>query len=222
MPAPATGDFCLGADRVATDMEILASMTRRIRTYAINPCYNRVAQILEFAKNNGMTVQLGVWIDQKNEGADNDEINQLGLLVAAYAPQISEVVVGNEFVSIVGGQVDYLARRLREARAMVRGKGASNPVGTAEIWPFWMDNAGNQPVVDECDFIGLQMHAYYSGDDPLATDVGLKVVDPAFSVSEKRKKPVIITETGALSERDMVFFRRGCFVFRLPNLDFLL
>lgn len=200
--APFEGDnggdsFCLGPDRVATDLEILASMTRRIRTYSINPCKANVEQILKFARANDMKVQLGVWVDN-NLGADQAEIAQLQDIAGRYADVIQEVVVGNEVVFIVGATTQYLAARLREARqALLNAEAGQLPLGTAEVWDIWWDNPGAQEIADECDFLGLQLHTYYTETDPFVSDVGKMAVDPAFSISAKYgDKPVIIAETG--------------------------
>jgi exo-beta-1,3-glucanase (GH17 family) len=192
---PATGNFCLGADRVATDLEIIASMTRRIKTYSINPCYDRVVQILQFARRRAMKVQLGVWMANQ-EGEDNYELDQMTLLVASYADVISEILIGNELVFIVKASTQYQARRLGDARSRVLSTGKKIPIGCAEVWNTWWDNPGAKEIVAASDFIGLNSHPWWTGVDPFQTNVGQNVVDSAFAINSKWKKKVIVTETG--------------------------
>jgi exo-beta-1,3-glucanase (GH17 family) len=52
------------------------------------------------------------------------------------------------------------------------------------------------PVAAECDFIGLNSHAYWGGVDPTTRRSGKHVADGARQVAEKWGKPCIITETG--------------------------
>lgn len=157
------GGFCLTPERVATDMAILASMTRRIRTYSIDPCYQIVRQICGFARANGMNIQLGVWVENE-ESKDDEEIVKFGRIIEEFADVIYEVLVGNEVVSVIGGTRAYMERRLLQARAVMQQKGKVIPIGTADVWPVWMEGEGEgsaEGIVAAVDFIGINNHAYW-------------------------------------------------------------
>lgn len=194
-----TGGFCLTAGRVATDLAIIASMTRRIRTYSIDPCYELVVQICQFARDNGMKIQLGVWLENIEE-QDTEEIVKLGLIVEEFSDVVFQILVGNEVVSVVGGTREYVERRLLEARKVLAERMIAIPIGTADVWPIYMEGDEAEGIVAASDFIGLNNHAYWAGFDPLDKDVGLNVADMAYTVQGKWNKPVVVTEAGHPSD----------------------
>lgn len=197
-----TGGFCLSADRVATDLAIIASMTRRIRTYSIDPCYEVVRQICGFARKEGIKIQLGVWVENDVE-KDDEEMVKLGRIIEEFGDVVGQILVGNEVVSVIGGSRAYLERRLLEARAVLLEKEVVIPIGTAEVWPVWMEGEGDASatgIVAASDFIGLNNHAYWAEFDPFDQDIGLNMVDMAFTVQGRWNKPVVVTEAGHPSD----------------------
>jgi exo-beta-1,3-glucanase (GH17 family) len=196
-------NFCLLTDQVAEDMRIIGSMTRRVRTYSAQPCLAGTIQILESARTQGMTVQLGLWLSNNN-ASDNQEMGSLRALIRDYSDVIYEVSVSNEFLFVGGGSPETLLARVKEAKSIVAAEGKKSPVGFAEVWGTLMMVDKNQPVihnissiVKEADFLGFQVHPWWAGVDVMSTNQGVGSINSAKLISNKwGGKRVIVSETG--------------------------
>jgi glucan 1,3-beta-glucosidase len=195
--------FCLLTNQVAEDMRLIGSMTRRVRTYSVQPCLAGTIQILKSARAQGMKVQLGLWLSNNN-AADNLEMGTLRALVRDYSDVIYEVSVSNEFLFIVRGSPATLLARIKEAKSIIAAEGKKIPVGFAEVWGTLMMVDNGQPVihdissiVKEADFLGFQSHPWWAGVSVLATNQGMGTINGAKAISGKwGGKRVIISETG--------------------------
>lgn len=205
-PFDDTGGFCLLSDRVAQDLAIIRSMTKRIRSYSVRACYNSTIQMLQFARDNGMKVMLGVWI-MNDPTADSLEIASLPQIVANYDSAISEIVVGNEAIFTEGATNAYVIQRINEVKEIVRKADKSIPVGTAEVWGVWTQEDSGKgiptdptPLVQACDFLGLNTHPWWTGVDPADGKAGTHVSESHAGLFSKYQKRVVVVETGYPSQ----------------------
>jgi exo-beta-1,3-glucanase (GH17 family) len=193
--------MCILADQVKADMRQIATMSSRVKTYSLN-CLPQTKTIITFAKENGMTIMLGVWVD-KDAKRNDVEIKRLVELLGEMGDSggvITDILVGNEAVFSQKASPAELLRMIKKAKDAVAGAGLSTPVGTAEIYQTWTgkaneDSAAAAPLTDvatEVDFIGLNVHPYYGGIDPLDGDKAGKFVRDEQLALEK----FYITETG--------------------------
>lgn len=204
------GGLCLLADQVKADMRQIASMTKRIKTYSLN-CLPQTKLIVEYARDQGMTVMLGVWVDKDPKLNDIEIIRLVELLseLKDAGGAITDLCVGNEAVFVGKVARKELIRVIKKARDAVRGAGVDIKIGTAEVFAYWSglkndDFAGAPPMTDVAkvvDFIGLNTHGYYSGVDPLKVDAGVHVKGERdalqkFFRDKGFKQPVIVAETG--------------------------
>lgn len=213
-PYDEVGGLCILPDQVKADMRQIAELSKRVKTYSLN-CLTQTKQIVDFARDNGMTIMLGVWVEKKKETNDV-EIQRLVELLAEYGDAdgvITDLVVGNEALFVQEADADELLRMINRAKDAVRGAGLSTPVGTAEIYQVWTggeDSASGDPlddIAEAVDFIGLNTHAYYAGVDPLAKEAGAgkhvlgeKEGMEAFWAKRGVDRKVVITETGFPTE----------------------
>ena len=174
---------------IRDDLKQLSTVTRRIRTYSVDPGLDRVPAI---AKELGLKVALGVWL------SDDRDLNEKQLAAALRIinqnPDVIErVIVGNETLlrgELSAAQVtQYL---LRVKRGIPRGI----PVGTAEVWSSWLRYP---ELAKASDFLGIHLLPYWEG---------VKAAD-AMDYIESRHgmvkrafpgKPIVIAEAGWPSE----------------------
>lgn len=204
------GDFCLPPERVAADMERLHALTPRVRTYsAVCDEANRV--IYDAARAGGMTVDAGVWVGADAAAVDR-EVKLIGAVLAdGYGDVIRTIWVGNEATSIHGLPVATVAAVVRRVRAAVaaapaaaaaagRPAAAAPKVGVTEIGGHWLAATADSPaaaLAREIDVLGVQIHPYYAGADPLAADVSGAVLDRLAAVAAAHPgKEVVLSETG--------------------------
>lgn len=211
-PYKKKGGLCILADQVQADMRQIAAMTKRIKTYSLN-CLVQTKAIVKFARDNGMQVMLGVWVD-KDEELNDKELLRLREMMSEYSDPnvITHIIVGNEAV-FEGVDQDEVVRMIRRTKETIAGAGVSIPVGSAEIFNQWTgkadgDKKKTDPLLDmakELDWVGLNIHPYYSGIDPTKKDAGKSVQGAvkaleAYFQDEGLSKKVYVTETGYPTE----------------------
>jgi exo-beta-1,3-glucanase (GH17 family) len=204
------GGACLLPSQVKIDMDALATLTSRIKTYSA-VCVPALAQIFASAEEHGMQILLGIWIN-KNNTENAAELNRIMPFIAKYHHLISHIIVGNEPLFIIQVPVPALVEAIHEVRRRVNkalGGKKTIPLGVADIYNTWMnkpvsnghsvlDNSADlNPVVDVIDFIGLNYHPYWGGFDPHSGKAAPHVLSSALDIVERfNNKTVIITETG--------------------------
>jgi exo-beta-1,3-glucanase (GH17 family) len=211
-PFNARGGLCLLPDQVLADVRTMSGITRRIKTYSL-VCLTATQVILDYAIAHKMTVMLGVFVTQQQSRNDL-EVANFRTIASKYAQAgvISDIMVGNEPIFVEKASVSQVVDTIAAVRGAANAAGLKAPIGTAEIYGVWMKEqnpAGSpqipsvdfMPVVNVVDWIGLNTHPYYAGQDPLIGDVGADQVGAAGFVAKHFKeigisKPVYITETG--------------------------
>jgi exo-beta-1,3-glucanase (GH17 family) len=205
--------MCLLADQVTADIRQISAITTRIKLYSLG-CLNATQAVISYADANDMTVMLGVWFT--NSAKTNEkEWQRLDILLQSHAKSrsITHVMLGNEAVFIEKASVADVAAGLLRLRKTLNAAGVSPTVmiGTSEIYSAWLGkttgtNAGVEtagldltPIVKNSDFIGLNSHPYYGGQDPTVANAAKFVVDEAQAIAKKYKAykvPVYVAETG--------------------------
>jgi exo-beta-1,3-glucanase (GH17 family) len=193
--------MCLSSRQVANDMSLIASMTRRVRIYSISVCFNSTLQILQLAREKGMKVMVGVWLDRNLRSSDVQEFAALEAVVRQYADVISEIAVGNENLFSRNGNTAYLVSNILAARRIVAALRKSIPIGTVETEPIWMESNpalgfNMRAVAAAVDFVGVNFHPYYANIDPLVSNSGSALMGSHDRLNRKWNKRVIITEYG--------------------------
>lgn len=196
-------NICLPPDQVKTDMELVGSVAERVRIYNIAICPENTRIIMEYCKDNGLNVLLGLWISNDSEG-NQREFDMLPEIMDSYSNIIEAVVVGNEAVFIQEVDAELVVEYVDKARTMLRASGYEHPVSTAEVWPIYESEVG-QMIADASDFICMNMQPYWEGWDvfcqsgdplevcsPAGTYVNLK----SDGLSQLFGKDVWICETG--------------------------
>lgn len=124
--------MCLSAEKARSDMSIIRMYTKRIKTYSLF-CEDATVAALQFARETGMTVMLGIWI-QKDETSNDAEIEKLGRVMAEYGDVVSHIMVGNEPVFILEVPEARVAQYITQVKginnALPDGKRADGGVGT--------------------------------------------------------------------------------------------
>jgi exo-beta-1,3-glucanase (GH17 family) len=169
--------------------------------------------VLEYAKANGMGVMLGIFIT-KDQKKNDKEISRFQDIANTYgnSSAIAEIVVGNEAIFVEGASVAQLTSAIASVRAIAKKVGITAPIGCADVYSVWagkpdassktdISNVDFDPLLEAVEWIGLNAHPYYSGQDPLAGNAGKKQIGSVEALAAILKskgvdKPVYITETG--------------------------
>jgi len=176
-----------GNDSIDADLAMLATLTRRIRTYSSA----EFPDLPAIAARHGLKVTAGVWLDGRAM-EDRREIEAVKQAVR-YNRNIERVVVGNETLLHGSLGVDQLVAHLRELRRELRV-----PVSTAEPWHIWLRYP---ELARNVDYIAVHLLPYWEGVPSEAA------VDYAFQRYEQIKarfpgKHVVIGEIGWPSRGD--------------------
>jgi len=136
-------------EEIASDMRLLAPVTRRLRTYSS----------LEFpalpavADGAGLRIATGAWLDRRMD--NNEREIQAAIEAARTHANVERVIVGNE--TQLHGKLtpQQLHAYLDRVRAAV-----DVPVSTAEPWHVWL----RQPeLARHVDFITIHLLPYWEG-----------------------------------------------------------
>jgi len=186
--SPLAGRYPSEAE-IEADLRLLASFSRRIRTYASaeQPALPRLA------KAYGLDLTAGAWLDRRREHNEAE----LAALVDAVRQHdnIRRVIVGNEAIlrsDLTPTQlIGYLDRARRQLDV---------PVSTAEPWHVWLKYP---ELAEHVDYITIHLLPYWEGvpveraiDEVLRRHDEIRTAFPG--------KPVVIGEVGWPTNGDRV------------------
>jgi exo-beta-1,3-glucanase (GH17 family) len=99
------GGICLLHGQVLADMRAVRSLTNRVKLYSLD-CYPATQVVLEYAKANGTSVMLGIFISNDNK-SNEKEIFYFQSIAKTYrsAAAITENMVGNEAIFVEGASI---------------------------------------------------------------------------------------------------------------------
>lgn len=195
-------NLCLGSERVAKDLEAISAVANSIRLRSIATCSEATMDILKFAKKDGLTVMLGLYISDSDKD-NTSELKMLSTILKKYDGKlITGVVVGDEITST--SKIDDLgvARFLNRAKAAIRKLGMKIPVGTAETWNILEFSKDLNATMKASDFLCMNMQPYWGGipvdcSSPQGcVPTGAFVDQKAEVIAQKRGMEVKICNTG--------------------------
>ncbi len=134
---------------LASDMQILAQYTTRIRTYS-SIDYDALPTI---ARDNGLTIMAGAWLTWQKD-RNNLEIKAV-IQAQQNHPNIERVLVGNEAILRGDLTIAELARYIDIVKKRV-----TVPVSTAEPWHIWIKYP---ELAKHVDFITVHLLPYWEG-----------------------------------------------------------
>ncbi|KAI2469407.1 glycoside hydrolase family 17 protein [Annulohypoxylon bovei var. microspora] len=158
------------------------------------------------------TLLLGLWAS----GGDTSFANEILALKAAikqygddFAKLVDGISVGSEDLyrdspqgiasgSNVGVGPDVIARYIKETKDAIAGTGLEKaPIGHVDTWTAWY-NGTNQPVIDACDWIGMDAYPYFQDSMPNDISEAKSLFQDALGKTQEAAggKSVWITETG--------------------------
>ena len=185
--SPENGTYPTEA-QIRADLERVAALTGRIRTYTVQGVLGRIPAL---AEGLGLRVTLGAWLSGK-PGADAEELRHLVALARAApevdgGPVVDRVLVGNEAVLRGDLTPARLAAHLREVKRRVRV-----PVSTAEPWHVWLDHP---ELAQAADYITVHLLPYW---EKLPVEDALRFVLEKYDAvaAAYPGKPVVIGEVG--------------------------
>jgi exo-beta-1,3-glucanase (GH17 family)/cellulose synthase/poly-beta-1,6-N-acetylglucosamine synthase-like glycosyltransferase len=170
------------AQDIASDLKLLASRTKSVRTYST---LGTLGEIPALAAVHGMTVTLGAWLDTDRE-RNAQEVDEL-IRLAQKHRNVNRIIVGNEVTLRGDLPQDELFAHLDRVRAAT-----SQPVSTAEPWHVWIEHP---ELAGHVDFIAVHMLPYWEGVD-VETAVGYIAEKLQRLEAEFPGKPIVIGEVG--------------------------
>lgn len=169
------------ASAIANDMDLLSSLTVRVRTYSSS----EFPDLPKLARTRGLTVAAGVWLDDRDD--NNEKEIRAAVTAANQHRNIERLIVGNETQlhgSLTPAQLQRYLKRVRSAVKV--------PVSTAEPWHIWL----KQPeLVQQVDFITVHLLPYWEG---VPVDQAVDIAFQRYEQLRQRfpKKRIVIGEVG--------------------------
>jgi exo-beta-1,3-glucanase (GH17 family)/cellulose synthase/poly-beta-1,6-N-acetylglucosamine synthase-like glycosyltransferase len=170
------------AAQIRADLKLLSPYTRAIRTYSSTGGVDLVPAI---AKEFGLKVALGIWID-KDEARNEREI-LAALDLARRHSNVSAIVVGNETIYRGDKTVEELIRIINRVK-----RASPVPVTTGEIWNIWRDKPELGWAVD---FISAHVLPYWENfSENVAVDHAILMYDKLREAFPGKR--IVIAEFG--------------------------
>ncbi|KAH8892429.1 glucan 1,3-beta-glucosidase [Thozetella sp. PMI_491] len=157
------------------------------------------------------TMLLGIWCSGTT--TISDELKALQSAISKYGQQFTDLVVGISVGSEdlyrtsesgiankagVGQGPETIVSFISDVRKAIAGTSLANkPVGHVDSWSAWA-NGSNKAVVEEVDFLGVDLYPYYEKDKGNTFANSTNVYDYIYGLAEDAAagKPLWITETG--------------------------
>ncbi|MBU0601399.1 MAG: glucan 1,3-beta-glucosidase [Gammaproteobacteria bacterium] len=186
--SPLVEDYRVSRERIDADLERLSKISGCVRLYSVDQGLDQVPQL---AAQHGLKVLLGAWIGGDAEKNDA-ELSQAIALANRYGDVVRGLIVGNEVLLRREQTADAMAEYLERAR-----RETTVPVTYADVWEFWLKNAG---LAQHVDFVTVHILPYWE-DAPQPVDGALAHVESVMErVQAVFDKPLLIGETGWPSE----------------------
>ncbi|HLP40712.1 MAG TPA: glycosyl hydrolase family 17 protein [Fibrobacteria bacterium] len=171
--------------QVRQDLSIIATLAKGIRIYSTTGIH---AEIPRLAKNEGLEVWLGAWIN-KDEVSNQEQIDALIEQAKSYKSTIKGLIVGSEVLF----RKDLTPAQLVRYIQQVKDANTDIPVSTAEIYGIMKDNKA--VLAPAIDFVTTHIHPYWDG--PKIDDAAEHVAKMWDTVRVAYPgKEVIVGETG--------------------------
>jgi len=134
---------------LARDIELLAKLTKRVRTYSSI----ENAAVVPLTAKKKIRLTNGIWLDQNVE--HNQREVEEGIRLANKYRHVDQLIVGNEAILREDMTPDTLILYLDAVKA-----GTRKPVSTAEPWHIWIKYP---ELVEHVDFITVHLLPYHEG-----------------------------------------------------------
>ena len=170
------------AAQIRADLQMLAPMTRAIRTYSSTGGVELVPGI---AQEFGLRVTVGAWIDKNKDRNDREIASVIDL--AKRHSNVNGIIVGNETIYRGDQTVPQLIKKIQQVK-----RSTNVPVTTGEIWNVWIEHP---ELVSQVDYIAAHILPYWEGFSAKQT------VDQAILIYDKLRaaypgKRIVIAEFG--------------------------
>jgi exo-beta-1,3-glucanase (GH17 family)/cellulose synthase/poly-beta-1,6-N-acetylglucosamine synthase-like glycosyltransferase len=170
------------AAQIRADLQMLAPLTRAIRTYSSTGGVELVPGI---AQEFGLRVTVGAWIDKHQERNEREIASVIDL--AKRHSNVNGIIVGNETIYRADQTVPELIKKIQQVK-----RATSVPVTTGEIWNVWIEHP---ELVSQVDYIAAHILPYWEGFSAEQT------VDQAILIYDKLRaaypgKRIVIAEFG--------------------------
>jgi exo-beta-1,3-glucanase (GH17 family)/cellulose synthase/poly-beta-1,6-N-acetylglucosamine synthase-like glycosyltransferase len=153
------------AEQIRADLKAIAPYTRMVRTYSST---GGAELIPEVAREFGLRVSVGAWID-KNTERNEREIRAV-IELARKHRNVDSVVVGNETIFRGEQTIDELISKIHRIK-----RETSVSVTTGEIWNAWIEHP---ELASAVDFIAAHVLPYWERiSETAAVDQAIRVYD---------------------------------------------
>ncbi len=170
------------AEQIRSDLNLLAPLTRAIRTYSST---NGVELVPGIASEFGLRVTIGAWID-KNQDRNEREIRSVIELAKRHS-NVNGVIVGNETIFRGEQKISELIEKIQRVKRSV-----SVPVTTGEIWHVWIEHP---ELVSAVDYIAAHILPYWEGfSDKQSVDQAILIYDKLRQAYPGKR--IVIAEFG--------------------------
>ncbi len=169
-------------EQIRADLKAIAPYTRMVRTYSSTGGAELVPEV---AREFGLRVSVGAWIDKNTERNGREMRNVIDL--ARKHRNIDSVVVGNETIYRGEQTVDELISKIHRVK-----RETSVPVTTGEIWSAWLDHP---ELASAVDFIAAHVLPYWEGiPETAAVDQAIRIYDMLRAAYPGKR--IVIAEFG--------------------------
>src|SRR6187455_2569516 len=170
------------AEQIRADLKAIAPFTRTIRTYSSTGGTELVPEV---AKEFGLRVSVGAWIDKNTQRNEREMRNVIDL--ARKHRNIDAVVVGNETIFRGEQTIDELIAKIHRVK-----RETSVPVTTGEIWNVWIEHP---ELASAVDFIAAHVLPYWEGiSETAAVDQAIRIYDQLRQAYPGKR--IVIAEFG--------------------------
>lgn len=173
-----------------SDVQLMASKTRTIRTYA--SAEGNMPALPQLAKQYGLKMLQGAWLGSGT--TDNQtEINALIKAANAYPDVIKRVIVGNEVLLRGDLKPEQLVEYIRTVKRSVK-----QPVSYADVWSEYLKFP---QLINEVDFITIHILPYWE-DKPIAVETASAHIEKIYKQVQQQANslrpgiPILIGESG--------------------------
>ncbi|HEY1473815.1 MAG TPA: glycosyltransferase [Pseudolabrys sp.] len=170
------------AAQIRADLQLLAPLTRAIRTYSSTGGVELVPGI---AQELGLRVTVGAWIDKHNERNEREIASVIDL--AKRHSNVNGIIVGNETIYRADLKVSELVSMIQRVK-----RSTNVPVTTGEIWNVWIEHP---ELVSAVDYIAAHILPYWEGfSDKQAVDQAILIYNKLRAAYPGKR--IVIAEFG--------------------------